>query len=68
MKSKIKGITCKDCVFSKPNAVYVEVVMCKDCEFARKDPEAPDLYGCTMYRDMRKGNDYCNYGARKELK
>ena len=43
----------------------VEVCRCKDCKYSGKDPLV-DMYGCTLYRDMRKGDDFCNYGERKE--
>ena len=43
---------------------YVEVCRCKDCAYAGKDIMHDDMYGCSFYRDMRKGNDFCNYGKR----
>lgn len=42
----------------------VQVVRCKNCKYSRE--EDCDMYGCTMFRDMRKGDDFCNYGERKE--
>ncbi len=48
-----------------PTADVVEVVRCKDCKYSREDKELCDMYGCTLYRDMRKGSDFCNYGERK---
>ena len=42
---------------------FTEVVRCKDCVHAGKDIMS-DLYGCSFYRDMRKGDDFCNYGTR----
>jgi hypothetical protein len=42
----------------------VAVVRCKDCKYSREDEEST-YYGCTLYRDMRKGSDFCNYGERK---
>lgn len=44
---------------------YTEVVRCKDCTYANEDKELCDMYNCRLYRDMRKGADYCNYGKRK---
>ena len=46
----------------------VEVCRCKDCEFSRKNLETLDLFSCNIYRDIRKGSDFCNYGKRKESK
>ncbi len=40
----------------------VEVVRCKNCAHASKDREYGDMIGCKLYRDLRKGDDYCNYG------
>ena len=47
-------------------ADVAEVCRCKDCKYSREDKELCDMYGCTLYRDMRKGGDFCNYGERKE--
>lgn len=50
----------------KDSEEYVEVVRCKDCRYSREDPLTPDMYGCTFYRDMRKGDDFCNYGEKNK--
>lgn len=42
----------------------VEVVRCRECAYAGKDIMNDDMYGCSFYRDMRKGSDFCNYGTR----
>jgi hypothetical protein len=47
-----------------PTADVVEVCRCKDCAYAGKDIMHDDMYGCSFYRDMRKGDDFCNYGKR----
>ena len=40
----------------------VQVVRCNNCKYSRE--EDSDMYGCTLYRDMRKGDDFCNYGEK----
>lgn len=45
---------------------YIEVCRCKDCVYASEDKELVDMYGCKLYRDIRKGSDYCNYGKRRD--
>lgn len=47
-------------------ADVVEVCRCEDCAYAGKDILNDDMYGCTLYRDIRKGSDFCNYGTRKK--
>ena len=47
---------------------YVKVVRCKDCKYARGNLVSIGICDCLMYRDMRKGDDFCNYGERKEQK
>lgn len=49
----------------QPTADVVEVVRCKDCKYSREDKELCDIYGCTLFRDMRGGLDFCNYGEQK---
>lgn len=48
-----------------PTADVVKVVRCKDCKYSREDKELCDIYGCTLFRDMRGGLDFCNYGEQK---
>ena len=52
-------------IYTAPAADVVEVVRCKDCK--HRDPE--DKL-CEHYRNdhfwMRKDDDYCSYGERKE--
>lgn len=55
-QAKIRGISA--------TADVVEVCRCRDCAYAGKDIMNDDMYGCTFYRDMRKGSDFCNYGKR----
>ena len=45
---------------------YVKVVRCKDCKYARGNLIAIGMVNCLMYRDMRKGEDFCNYGEANE--
>lgn len=52
-------------IASAPTADVAEVVRCKNCRYAREDKALCDMYGCTLYRDMRKGEDFCNHGERK---
>ena len=58
------GVALKE-VHTAPAADVVEVVRCKDCK--HRDPE--DKL-CEHYRNdhfwMRKDDDYCSYGERKE--
>ena len=56
----------KKAIAQTPTEDAVCVVRCKDCVYSREDADVVDLYGCALMRDMRKGSDYCNYGARKE--
>ena len=49
----------------KDSENVVEVVRCKDCEYAGKVLTLDNIYGCCFYRDLRKGDDFCNYGKRK---
>ena len=48
----------------KDTEKYVEVVRCKDCAYANEN-KAFDMYDCRLYRDLRKGTDFCNDGKRK---
>lgn len=49
-----------------PDADVVEVCRCKDCEYANENRECGNMIGCTLHRDLRKENDFCNYGTRKK--
>lgn len=49
-----------------PTADVVEVCRCKDCAYSREHADIADLYGCSLFRNMQKPNDYCSYGRRKE--
>ncbi len=44
----------------------VKVVRCKDCKYSRESKELVDIYDCILFRDMRGGLDFCNYGEKKE--
>jgi hypothetical protein len=48
-----------------PAADVVEVCRCKDCAYAGKGLMQDDMYACSFYRDMRKEDDFCNYGKRR---
>ena len=52
------------CKHFKPTAD--EVVRCKDCAYSREHADIADLYGCSLFRNMQKPDDYCSYGRRKE--
>jgi hypothetical protein len=43
-----------------------EVVRCKDCKYARGNLVPIGIIDCLMYRDMRKGEDFCNYGEKRD--
>lgn len=43
----------------------VEVVRCKDCIYARGNLISIGICDCLKYRDVRKGDDFCNYGEKK---
>lgn len=59
---------CADnCECFQPCEDYTKVVRCENCKYSREDKEST-YYGCTLYRDMRKGSDFCNYGERKGQK
>ena len=44
----------------------VEIVRCKECKYARGNLIAIGMVNCLMYRDVRKGEDFCNYGEKCE--
>jgi hypothetical protein len=56
------------CKVFKNAADVVEVCRCKDCDFAKENGTTEDFnyYDCALYRDMRKGSDFCNYGKRRD--
>lgn len=58
-QAKIMGI---------PAADVVEVCRCEDCAFAKENATTEDFnyYDCALYRDMRKGSDFCDYGKRNK--
>lgn len=51
-----------------PTADVAEVIRCKDCKYARGNLVSIGICDCLIYRDIRKGDDFCNYGERKEQK
>lgn len=53
------------CGYYKPTADVVEVVRCKDCKNARGNLMSIGICDCLKYRDMRQGDDFCNYGERR---
>ena len=55
-------------IAEQPTVDVVEVVRCKDCKYARGNLVSIGICDCLMYRDIRKGDDFCNYGERKERK
>lgn len=46
--------------------VGTEICRCENCAYAKVDTEGADLYECRFYRDMRKKDDFCNYGKRRK--
>jgi hypothetical protein len=62
-------MSVEECANGFKNAEdYVKVVRCKDCKYARGNLVSIGIVDCLMYRDIRKGDDFCNYGERKEQK
>ena len=60
-------MSVKECATGfKDSEEYVKVVRCKECKYARGNLIALGMVNCLMYRDMRKGEDFCNYGEKCE--
>ena len=51
-----------------PTIDVVPVVRCRDCKFGDWDSEPDDAMVCMRTKDgfWRSGNDFCNFGERKE--
>jgi hypothetical protein len=59
-------MSVKECAHEFVDAEnVVEVCRCKDCKYANENKAFGDMYDCRLYRDLRKGTDFCNDGRRK---